>query len=236
MSEADLAELVRRVDPDRFRGAIFAPAERRRDLFLLYAFNHELARAREVASTPPLALIRLHWWREVVEGGRREHPVAEPLRAALEAGRFDAAALLGLIDAREAEAEPIPDLAGFLAYARGSSGGLARIAGRLLGAAESDLDVLEDLGTGYAIVAILSAAPALSAAGRDLLPQDGTGVADLLAAARPLLAHPLPRTGRAAGLPAVLARRDLARLERGEAPGPRGLGDRLAVIAAGLFG
>ena len=34
----------------------------------LYAFNHELARAREAVSEPPLALIRLQWWREVVEG------------------------------------------------------------------------------------------------------------------------------------------------------------------------
>ena len=62
--------LVRRHDPDRFLTALFAPPEKRDALLTLYAFNHELARAREVASEPPLALIRLQWWREVVEGAR----------------------------------------------------------------------------------------------------------------------------------------------------------------------
>ena len=60
--------------------------EKRDALLTLYAFNHELARAREVVSEPPLALIRLQWWREVVEGARRRHEVAEPLPAAIEAG------------------------------------------------------------------------------------------------------------------------------------------------------
>ncbi|MCU4159494.1 squalene/phytoene synthase family protein [Acidiphilium sp. AL] len=237
MNEAALAALVRRADPDRFLGAIFAPAALRRDLLLLYAFNHELARAREVASSGPLALIRLHWWREVVEGARRDHPLAAALRATLEKGTFDAGDLLGLIDAREAEAEPVPDRAAFLAYARGTSGGLMRIAGRLLGAADANgLAALGDLGTGYAIAAILRAAPALRAAGRDLLPQDGAGTTALIAAARPLLAAVPPRAALAAALPAVLARRDLARLERGVSLRPRGLPDRLAVIAAGFLG
>ena len=74
--------------------ALFAPADRRETLFLLYAFNHELARAREVASQPTLALIRLQWWREVIEGARRRHEVAAPLGEALDAGRLDAADLL----------------------------------------------------------------------------------------------------------------------------------------------
>ena len=44
------------------------------------------APARSRAS-PALALIRLQWWREVVEGVRRRHEVATPLGAALDAGR-----------------------------------------------------------------------------------------------------------------------------------------------------
>src|SRR5690349_13344758 len=100
-----LAAFVQRHDPDRFLTALFAPAERRDALFTLYAFNHELARAREVVSEAPLALIRLQWWREVVEGADRRHEVAEPLRAALAAGALRAADLLAMIDAREAEVE-----------------------------------------------------------------------------------------------------------------------------------
>ena len=52
MNEA-IAALVRRHDPDRFLTALFAPPDRRDALLVLYAFNHELARAREVASEPP---------------------------------------------------------------------------------------------------------------------------------------------------------------------------------------
>ena len=85
-----IAALVRRHDPDRFLTALFAPAERRDALLALYAFNHELARAREVASEPPLALIRLQWWREVVEGEAKRHEVATPLSAAIAAGALTA--------------------------------------------------------------------------------------------------------------------------------------------------
>src|SRR3954454_2482946 len=100
-----IAAIVRRHDPDRFLTALFAPADRRDALLTLYAFNHELARAREVASEPTLALIRLQWWREVVEGAPRRHEVADPLRGLIEAGELRRDDLLAMIDAREAEAE-----------------------------------------------------------------------------------------------------------------------------------
>ncbi len=43
---SSLAGFVRRYDPDRFLTALFAPPEKREALLALYAFNHELARAR----------------------------------------------------------------------------------------------------------------------------------------------------------------------------------------------
>src|SRR5271165_1963078 len=93
-----LAAMVRRHDPDRFLTALFAPPERREAVFLVYAFNHEIARAREVVSEPALALIRLQWWREVVEGARRRHEVAGPLGEALDAGVLDAGDFLMMIE------------------------------------------------------------------------------------------------------------------------------------------
>ncbi|MGC9269403.1 phytoene/squalene synthase family protein [Acidiphilium sp.] len=235
MNDRDLADLVRRADPDRFIGAIFAPAEARRRLLALYAFNHELARAREVASTPPLALIRLHWWREVVEGAARDHPVANLLPELRARDGIVQRDLVALIDAREAECEPIADRAAFLAYARGTAGRLMAVAGRILGVQDQiALASLEDLGTGYAIASILRASDSLRATGRDLLPSDGTPRRALIEHAQDLLARDPPRAALAATLPSVLARRDLARLRRGESYHPRGLGDRIAVIAAGL--
>ncbi len=260
MPLSPLGEVVRRHDPDRFLCTLFAPDERRETLFLLYAFNHELARAREVTSQPTLALIRLQWWREVIEGARRRHEVAGPLGEALDAGRLAAAELGAMIEGREVEAEPaIPTLDAWKRYADAIGGGLAAAAGRALGAEEPVLQRLRALGTAYGIVGLLRSVPALARQGRCLLPEDllathgltlHEAIADprsarLLPAIQALAGHArrllretggkLPRSVIAAALPAVLARRDLGRVGRAVVA-PRGLGDRLAVVMAGLTG
>lgn len=226
-SDPTFLSRLRHADPDRFFCTLFAPAEKREALALLYLFNHELARAREVASEPLLALIRLQWWREVVEGQRKKHDIATPLSDALEAGTFDVADLAALITAREAEADEIADFPAFLAYARGTGGRLARIAGKFLGV---DSPEVEDLGTAYAISGILRAAPYLARQNRSLLPADGTEPAYLAAHARKLLRVKPPRIALAAALLAAFAKRDLAR------PHERNVWDRLAVLRAGLTG
>jgi phytoene synthase len=259
MSDDALLDFVRRHDPDRFFTALFAPPERRGALLVLYAFNHELARAREATSEPTLALIRLHWWREVVEGARRHHEVAGPLGAALDAGVLHAPALFALLAAREAETEPsVPTRAAWEAYVEGTAGTLAVAAGRALGAAPSLLPRLADLGTAYGVAGQLRSVAALARRGRCLLPEDALAahgltvheamskpgapalrpvLAELAAWGRERLRHGvgrLPRAVLAAGLVGVFARRDL---RRPAAPaGPRGLGDRLAVLAAVLAG
>lgn len=253
-----VAALVRRHDPDRFITALFAPPERRGALLTLYAFNHELARAREVVSEPPLALIRLQWWREVVEGARRRHEVAEPLGELIDAGALRQDDLLALIDAREVEAEPaIPTLTAWRDYVLGSAGGLAVAAARLLGAPEPE--ALRPLGAAYGVAGVLRAVPVLARQHRCLLPRDllaAHGLSPEAAIAAPdsdrlrnvmeimrqegraLLAagaeRGVPRGALAAALPSVLARRDLARVR--PVMTARGIGDRLAVTVAGLTG
>ena len=262
MSQAlsTLGASVRRHDPDRFLTALFAPPERREALFLLFAVNHELARARAVAREPTLALIRLHWWREVAEGARRRHEVAGPLGEALDAGVLLPADILEMIDGREYEAAPaIATRADWLAYLAATAGALAAAAGRALGAPPDALGRLRELGTAYGVAVQLGRVAAHARQGRCLLPLDVLAAHGLTAEAvlaapdasalRPMLATlaadgldclamgrggRLPRQTRAAGLVAVLARRDLAR--PGSATHPRGLADRLAVIRAGFTG
>lgn len=248
------AEIVRRHDPDRFLTALFAPACRREALFTLYAFNHELARAREAVSEPMLALIRLHWWREVVQGTPKRHEIATPLSHLIAQGHLLPADLMAMIDGREAEAEPaIADRAAWHAYLAATAGGVMVAAGRALGADAALCDRLRTLGIAHGIAGQLRNLPALARAGRVLLPQDVLGahglaihavtagrdadalraaLSDLRAEAQALLAAargPLPRATIAAALPAVLARRDLA---HAIPPPGRTLGDRLAVLAA----
>jgi phytoene synthase len=257
MNEA-IAALVRRHDPDRFLTALFAPPERRDALLTLYAFNHELARAREIASEPPLALIRLQWWREVVEGEAKRHEVASPLVEAITAGALKPADLLPLIEAREAEAYAgFETLEDWRSWLLAGAGGLAVAAASALGVPHPE--ALRLFGAAYGIGGLLRATGVLAARGTCLLPRellarhdlspeafiDDPGSAparavqqDLVREGRALLADAarvvVPRAGIAAALPAVLARRDLARWP--VLAMPRRLGDRLAVISAGLSG
>ena len=257
MDEA-LARFVRRHDPDRFLTALFAPPAQRNALLALYAFNHELARAREVVSEPPLALIRLEWWREVVEGASRRHEVASPLAIAMDNGSLSRNDLLAMIAAREIEAEPsIATLDDWRNYVHGVAGGVAVAAGRALGV--TDPELLRPFGAAYGVAGLVRAMPSLAARGRCLLPDDllrAHGLSAEAAVAAPasppvrrvlsalvqegqaLLARaasaPLPRSAVAAALPAVLARRDMAHWSA--PPRPRGLGDRLAVLLAAMRG
>ncbi len=250
-------QIVQRHDPDRYLTALFAPDDRRDALFTLYAFNHELARAPEVAREPAMALIRLQWWREVVEGAARPHPVASPLAACLAARELDPAELLAMIEAREREVEGgFATLPAWRSWLLQGAGSLSVAAGRLLGAPAAALDRLRALGAGYGAAGLLGNMPVLARAGRCLLPEDL--LAQHGATARLVIDNPLDDTlapvlhslageglallgapqaaGRAwlaAGLPAVLARRDLRRPPRN---GPRSLGDRLAVTGAALRG
>jgi phytoene synthase len=258
-----LGETLRRHDPDRFLTVLFAPPERRETLITLYAFNHELARARDVASQALLALIRLQWWREVVEGEARAHEVGTPLVAMIADGRLDRTTLLALIEAREAEVDgDLPTLDAWRAWLLAGAGGLAVAAGQALGV--RDPAVLEGLrlrGAAYGVGGLLRSRMVLGAQGR--APWPGAllaerGLTPETAAANPadpamlgvfaVLAGegrswldqaaarpPVPRSAVAAALPAVLARRDLDRPLSAEVR-PRGLGDRLAVTMAALAG
>lgn len=247
----DIEIQVRRADPDRFFCALLAPTQSRANLLLLAAFNHELARAREAVSEAGLGLVRLQWWREVIEGAAYAHPVATPLRAALDDGALDAALLLRMVAAREAEmADGFATLAEWEAWLRGSQGALAEAAGAALG---TPTPALNGIGAAYGAAGVLRSLPWHAAQGRCLLPDDvlarhklhattvirepksprlRPAIAELAGLAQSWLANSraVPRPAIAAALPGVLARRDLARAHQPATP--RGLGDRMAVLAA----
>jgi len=251
--------LVRRGDPDRFLATLFAPASARETLFVLYAFNLELARACTMAGETNVAFLRLAWWREVVEGKARRHEVATPLATGLAEGRLGREALLGLIAAREDEVAPeIATLADWRRMLFASQGGLAVEAGRVLGAGAEK--ALAAYGAAYGAARLLRSIPALARQGRVLLPEDVLATHGLSASAiiadplLPVLAslrarlaaeavawlgearrRALPRAALPAALPAVLAGRDLRRPDEA-GPQPRGLGGRLAVLAASFTG
>jgi phytoene synthase len=126
---------VRRADPDRWMASRFIgdPAARAA-VVALYALNHELARAGEVASNPLLAEIRLTWWREAMEELAENRPARRhPLVQALARSEFDPAALASLVEARFADLDAAPAaMHGMTAYIDGTAGAVMAMAARRL--------------------------------------------------------------------------------------------------------
>lgn len=166
---------LQRLDPDRWLTTLFAPDASRSGLFALYAFNAEIARARESVSQPMIGQIRLQWWREawdgIVAGTPRQHPVVLALHD--HCRHLDQTTVMALIDARERDMEdaPFADLPALTAYARATSAPLMKLAAQQLDA-QVDGAVIDAAGAAYALAGILRAAPHMLARQRVLLPLD----------------------------------------------------------------
>jgi NADH dehydrogenase [ubiquinone] 1 alpha subcomplex assembly factor 6 len=174
-----LAALVRRHDRERYLTALFAPADRREAMLALFAFNHEIAKTREVVSELLLGRIRLQWWREGIdaaygEGRLRAHDVMTPLGAAIRRHGLSRADFDHLIGARERDLEPEPpaDLAALEAYCRDSSGALQMLVLQVLGErGEVARSAASAVGTAYALAGLLRAVPFHARAKRLFIPR-----------------------------------------------------------------
>lgn len=231
------AQTVRRGDRDRFLCTLFASEDARDVLFTLYAFNLEVARIAELVSEPQLGLIRLQWWRNILEatdtGSPIDHPVARELAHVLRAKSLDRSLFKRLLDARERDMEPGPpsDLAALESYAEATSGTLSQLALQALGAKDSKvLEVGRRTGTAWALTGLMRAVPFHAAQGRSYVPRTEPGalrpgpdlertVAQVGATARAHLAEARALSERpgkavlAALLPGTLADFHLNRLE-----------------------
>lgn len=145
-------EVVRRHDPDRYFAALFAPEDKRRFLFALYALYYELVHAAQAAREPMLIEIRLMWWRETIEMARegkpRNHDVARALVETLTAVDLPAALFEPMI-AAHGHREAFGDAAAVEAHGDATVGSLMRLAARILGA-EADAPA-RDAGVAYAL-------------------------------------------------------------------------------------
>ena len=167
MSDSSLAAGLRHHDRDRYQTALFAPAARRDALFALYAFNYEIARARELVSEPMLGLMRLQWWRDALDeiyAGKppRRHEVAGPLAEAIVTHDLSNVHFTALLDARAQDMEEVPpeSLAALETYAAATSGSLLQLALEVLGVREAEAAAAgRAIGIAYALTGLLVAAP-----------------------------------------------------------------------------
>ena len=235
---------VRRLDHDRYLTGLFAPADRRADLFALYAFNLEIAKTAEFVSEPMIGHIRLEWWREAIaeiyEGQPRAHAVIAALTLAIRERHLTRDHFERLIAAREtdlddwqpATLEELED------YARKTSVPLVSLALEILGQGDEAAQAVPvPVGMAWALTGLLRAVPFHARQKRIRLPRDimsvhgvrpgpllelrsspelSAAVKQIAARAREHLAglDHSPRAVQAALLPATLARGYLAILER----------------------
>lgn len=243
LSHSDMQDLepLAAGDADRLLCVRFLPASAQGGGLVLLAFHNELIRAlapaRSATVAGPMAgLIRLQWWREVLEQTRPpEHTLAPFVLGLIARGQVLQATLLRLVHSCESELTGARTPAVWDGMMRDGAGALQRAVGELLGVEdESILLRLEACGMAYGAGAMLRHWPALQQSGRFVCPLGMEGLTQQGRDWLKLLDWPgLPRALRLAALPAVLARRDLAR-GANQAGQPRGLGDRAALMWQGV--
>jgi phytoene synthase len=213
----DLDGAVRRLDPDRWLASRFiADRQARADIVALYAFDAELARIGRLASSPPVAEIRLAWWRDRLEelaAGRRPpaHPILTALFGAMEGRGWTPAALVGVIEARaEALGDPAADAPSALAWADAVGGATTTLAAGVLDPRFSEAPVAR-VGRAWGLLLLRrsgGAAPAL------IDPLLERAFADAAATAHRVSREAFPAIASATLIRTALGRKDASTFER----------------------
>ncbi len=105
-------DIVQKHDADRYACSLFAPRIKQKALWALFAFNHEIAKTREVVTETQLGLIRLQWWREAIDeiyAGKdiRAHQILQPLANIIIAFDLEKEDFETLLYAREFDLEDV---------------------------------------------------------------------------------------------------------------------------------
>lgn len=187
------AELVRSHDFPRYASTLFVPADQRRTLLALYAFNVEIARVREQVSQPLPGEIRLQWWTDMLagagHGGVEGNPVAAELLLAIRNRRLPVERLLRLIDEHQFDLynDPMPTVAALEGYINDTHAALFSLAAAIAGWQSPEIEHLaRHAGLAQGIAQVMAALP-LDASHRQLflplqlLEQHGSGIEEVFA-------------------------------------------------------
>jgi 15-cis-phytoene synthase len=142
------ADLVRSHDFVRYASTLFVPAQERRALLALYAFNVEISRIRDQVSQPLPGEVRMQWWTDLLEGdghgGVEGNPVAAELLHAIGGFELPTEPLLRLIDEHQFDLynDPMPTLAALEGYVHETSSALFTLGARLFAPPSPDVEHL----------------------------------------------------------------------------------------------
>ena len=178
-SLAEATELLRQHDRDRFLASLLFPAEYREDAAILYAFNAEISRIRDVVSEPIPGEIRLQWWRDAIKeksADARANPLAALLLDVIEKHdlsdeTFDKILLARAFDLYH---DPMPTMADFEVYAGETTSLLFQLSALI--ASNDQQNALADAaghaGVAYTLMVTLRNIGADARRGQVFLPSD----------------------------------------------------------------
>lgn len=204
-----LAQLVAKGDPDRHAATLAAAPALQAQLWPLYAFNLEIARAAWASAEPLVAQMRLQFWADLLDaidrgGALPKHEIAVPLAGVWRDAGLPLALGHQMIAARDWDIGKgrFATDAELTAHLQDTGGNLMWLAALAAGADAAQEKVVRDMAHASALANWLLAAPALRAAGCTPLPNEHP--AAIVALAQAGLAR-LAKARRArASLPATL--------------------------------
>ncbi|MDP3689409.1 phytoene/squalene synthase family protein [Bradyrhizobium sp.] len=187
------ADLVRSHDFTRYASTLFVPADRRRALLAVYAFNVEISRVREQVSQPLPGEMRLQWWTDMLagtgHGGVEGNPVAAELMLAIRSFRLPVTRLSRLIDEHQFDLynDPMPTMAALEGYINYTASALFSLGAAIAGRESDEIEHLaRHAGLAQGIAQVIAALPQDAARRQlfvplQLLQQHGCGMEEVFA-------------------------------------------------------
>lgn len=180
-------DLVRSADRDRYLAGLFAPEEKRADLFALYAFNAEITRIRDAVTEPSLGEIRLQWWQDTLDSIYHQdvqvHPVAIALARAIKTADLPKHALKNLVAAHVFDfySDPMPTLVDLEGYLGETSSALIQLASLILAGHDGleNAEVSGLAGVAYGMAGLLRSLPLHQRRQQCFIPLDVLNARDL---------------------------------------------------------
>lgn len=150
-----LRQELRGLDGDLYLCHLFAPAETRDALLVLYHLYADIARIPSQVSDPMIGAIRLQWWRDLLDAVNEGESRGAPIGEALLVHPLAKQDVMPLIDGREAALpEGTRSLEELEVEAAQVGPALMRLSANLL-SAEADDALLTQAGTGFELMRLV---------------------------------------------------------------------------------
>ena len=141
------------IHPERRLAIAYAPPAARAGLTALFALDERLGGIVARTVEPTIGLMRLVWWRDALTALDGGPPPAEPLLAAMASAGLSGVALGAMVEGWEALIDdPAFAETTVALHAVERGGRLFRLAGAILGAADTEAERLERAGAAWAQV------------------------------------------------------------------------------------